>query len=113
MSTIIAVANEKGGVGKTTTAVNLSAGLALRLAAEDGPGSRVLLIDMDPQSHALLAIDFENYQAPAEKSVAALLVETPPPSIPPLLRRRDSTQTCFSCLEIAQPCWKPPGIYPD
>lgn len=86
MAVIITIANEKGGVGKTTTAVNLAAGLSLYLADQPGINNRVLLIDMDPQGHALLATAFGEHDAPSQQSLPALLVESPPPSIQRLLR---------------------------
>lgn len=86
MTITITIANEKGGVGKTTTAINLAAGLALRLAGQPGPAGRVLLVDMDPQGHALMSANFEQQQAAASDALPALLTETPPPSVQRLLR---------------------------
>lgn len=89
MAITITIANEKGGVGKTTTSVNLAAGLALQLKDQPGPQGRVLLVDMDPQGHALLASAYGTHDVPANQSLAALIMETPPPSAQRMIRQAD------------------------
>ncbi|MEA2023285.1 MAG: AAA family ATPase [Actinomycetota bacterium] len=65
-TTIVAIANQKGGVGKSTTAINLGAGLAFQ-------GERVLLVDLDPQGNTTSGLGID--RSAIEYSTYDLLVE--------------------------------------
>ncbi len=69
MGTVLAIVNQKGGVGKSTTAVNLGASLAER-------GKKVLVVDIDPQGNATSGVGVD--KSNLEKCIYTLLVEEVP-----------------------------------
>jgi len=84
MSKIIAIANQKGGVGKTTTAINLSACIAER-------GYKVLLIDIDPQGNSTSGLGIEKSQL--NHSVYDILING-------INARQTISQTMIDTLDI-------------
>jgi len=85
LARIIAVANQKGGVGKTTTCVNLAASLGAM-------GRRVLLVDLDPQGNATMGSGIDKYAV--ERSIYDVLVHRAPVN----LVAQPSAEAGFSVL---------------
>ncbi len=90
---IIAIANQKGGVGKTTTAVNL--GTALQLV-----GKKVLLLDFDPQANLSSYLGFENDDKPTIAHLMMSFVTGSPVDVKDTIRRSEANSIDYIPADI-------------
>lgn len=92
MAKVIAIVNQKGGVGKTTTSINLSACIAYK-------GKKVLLIDIDPQSNTTSGLGIDKHNI--DKSIYDVLINDEDIRNTVLDTKIDSLKICPSNIQLA------------